>query len=148
MSIGVAGAGSTLIGGVASAASTPSCALAPPSLIKSSLGLVVSTPTAQTSPNNLGCYYPMGSVSDEVTITFTTHETLAKFNAFRASEDKTVKSQTVKGLGTSAFAQVLGGGSYAIVTLEVLKGTTALSVGVQGSLIKTENLAKAILAKI
>jgi hypothetical protein len=108
------------------ASKEPSCALAPPSLIKSALGLDVGAPTSATNPPVVGCTYP-GERS--VIVRFQSGEDASSFTRGRQGFERTGQPTTdVAGFQDQAYTASTEFGDIVSTTLVARRGPVEILV--------------------
>src|SRR5689334_16615296 len=115
--------GSTNSGQQPPAANTPTCALAPASLVNSVLGTNVGDPKAQELCKFEVCRYdPAGGRRDNVVVRIQTHMSRDTFDKGRKiSDDTGLKTTDLPGFQDAAYTRVLSAGSVTTNTVVALK---------------------------
>ena len=135
--------------GASPAGAASSCRKVTPTLIKSTLGVVVPAPTEVRNGRVLECMFgqPGTTTRALVTVDFQTDVSPAKLKGMR-SVFGAHSTKTFSGLGLPSFSSVQGTGSARNNGLVVLKGSTAVEVFWGGPLARIAALVKKILPTV
>ncbi len=123
----------------------PSCALAPPALIKKYLGLTVYEPREALNPPVTVCSYFTSSAGSMI-VRFEVDVSAEAFLATREGLDAGGQdTEDLKGLGDDAFTSTIGAGTIVANTVIAIKGSTEVLVTSTAPLKKAAKLVKKLL---
>ena len=128
----------------------PDCSVVPLDLVKKSLGLEVTGPSAQTRPSGTACIFPRpgGGPSAVETVLFSGNQDKASFAIIRDGyKTNNIKVNKIGGWGDEAYAVKIR--LYAnLNTFSVRKGKVAVSINSVAEFDQLKKLMKAILEKV
>jgi hypothetical protein len=126
-----------------------SCDLAPASLVNSTLGTSVGTPSAQTLDDVVVCTYSPTTGIGTVILRIQNDRSADDFTTARGQSDaQGIKTADLAGFEDKAYTSVLSAGSITTNTVVALKGTVEILVSSSASFDQEKALEQAIFAKL
>lgn len=126
------------------------CALVPPPLIASTLGMELSEPTASFSAEEVHCtYQPVADGGLTIQVQFRLAQDQASFATFRTeSGTPGVETMDLAGVGDEAYYSSSEFGDVVTNTVTARKGTVVFILGAPTPLDEVKALVQQVLAKL
>ena len=126
------------------------CALVPPPLIASTLGMELSEPTASFSADEVHCtYLPVAEGGLTIQVQFRLAQDQSSFTTFRTeSELPGVDTTELSGVGDEAYYSSSEFGDVVTNTVTARKGSVVFIVGAPTPLPEVTDLVQQVLAKL